>query len=125
MRYQRYQWRMSDDEPVFNEPVFNEPIVMPAPPFPPFPSGPHRDVVFFRSAEPETGGREHEDIMLRRVPRETAMHFRAAAGGRSMTHAQYLAALVGLHRRIRELADAGDEAMRRELETLGLASVTV
>ena len=36
--------------------------------------------------------------MLRRVPRETAMQFRAGAGGRGLTHAQYLKALVELHR---------------------------
>ena len=63
--------------------------------------------------------------MLRRVPRDTAMRFRGSAGGRGLTHAQYLTALVDLHRRVRELADRGDEALRRELDDLGLASVTV
>jgi hypothetical protein len=46
------------------------------------------------------------------------------AGGRGLTHAQYLAALVDLHRRVRELAD-DDERLRQELDALGLASVTV
>jgi hypothetical protein len=91
-------------------------------PVPP-PQLPHHDVLFFRSDPP--GDREHEDIMLRRVPRETAARFRAGAGGRSLTHAQYLAALVELHRRLREAADAGDERIAKELETLGLASVSV
>ena len=50
---------MSDEE------TFN----LPAPP-PPFP---HHDVVFFRGPGPEgPGEREHEDILLRRVPRDTA-----------------------------------------------------
>jgi hypothetical protein len=88
--------------------------------------GPHDRVMFIRG-EPEHEGvtKEHEDIMLRRVPRETAMHFRAAAGGRALTHAQYLAALVELHRRARERADGGDAELRRTLEELGLGSVTV
>ena len=95
------------------------------PPFPP-PHGPHgaHDIFFIRSGD-EPGAREHEDIMLRRVPRETAMRFRAGAGGRALTHAQYLAALVSLHGRVRELADGGDEKLRAELEQLGLQTVAV
>ena len=108
---------MSDEHETFNIPL--------PPPFPPGP-GMHRDVLFMRSdAEGEGGTREHEDIMLRRVPRETAFRFRAAAGGRSLTHAQYLTALVSLHGRIRELADAGDERLAGELERLGLQTVAV
>jgi alkylation response protein AidB-like acyl-CoA dehydrogenase len=42
-----------------------------------------------------------------------------------MTHAQYLAALVELHRRARERADGGDDELRRALDELGLTSVTV
>jgi hypothetical protein len=42
-----------------------------------------------------------------------------------MTHAQYLAALVELHRRARERADRGDDELRRALDELGLSSVTV
>jgi hypothetical protein len=53
------------------------------------------------------------------------MHFRAAAGGRSLTHAQYLTALVELPRRARERADGGDDELKRTLEDLGLGSVTV
>src|SRR5688572_987225 len=95
-------------------------------PLPPPGPGPHEDIMYIRGeGRREGGAREHEDIMLRRVPRETAMHFRAAAGGRSMTHAQYLAALVELHRRAREGADGGDEHLRRTLADLGLGSVTV
>jgi alkanesulfonate monooxygenase SsuD/methylene tetrahydromethanopterin reductase-like flavin-dependent oxidoreductase (luciferase family) len=93
-------------------------------PLPPPGPGPHDRVMWIRG-EPEAGAREHEDIMLRRVPRETAMHFRAAAGGRSLTHAQYLTALVELHRRTRERADDGDEELKRALDDLGLGSVTV
>lgn len=94
-------------------------------PVPP-PLSPHHDVVFFRGPGPEgPGDREHEDILLRRVPRDTAARFRAGAGGRSFTHAQYLAALVELHRRLREAADGGDERIANELEALGLSSVSV
>jgi hypothetical protein len=106
---------MGDDE------TFEVPVS--PPPFPP----PHRDVLFFRhEVEGEGAGpREHEDILLRRVPREVAGRFRAGAGGRALTHAQYLTALVELHRRLREQADAGDERARSLLDELGLASVTI
>jgi hypothetical protein len=86
-----------------------------------------RDVIYFRTDESaETGGtRDHEDLMIRRVPRETAMRMRAAAGGRAMTYAQYLGALVALHARIRELADAGDESLQVELHALGLTTISI
>jgi hypothetical protein len=103
-----------------------EPFTIPVPPgFPP----PHHHgdrVVFFRSEEAEpASGKEHEDIMLRRVPRAVAMRYRAAAGGRAMTHAQYLTALVELHAAIRGRADAGDESAKTVLERLGLQTVNV
>ena len=101
----------------------HEEFAVPVPP-PPFPPPHPRDVIFIRS-EDEAEPREHEDIMIRRVPREMAMRLRAAAGGRAMTHAQYLSSLIALHARIRALADAGDEDLRRELEALGLTTVTV
>ncbi len=117
VRYQRYQGTMSDEEE----------FTRPAAPAAVRPAPPHHDVVFFRR---ETAGgagtKEFEDIMLRRVPRETAMQFRGSAGGRGLTHAQYLKALVELHARIRERADEGNESTRRLLlDELGLASVTV
>src|SRR5262245_45468744 len=110
---------MTDDE--------REPFTVPLPPgFPPHPPHAGDRVLFFRSADgDEPGGKEHEDIMLRRVPREVAMRYRAAAGGRGMTHAQYLTALVELHAKLRERADAGDEAARATLDALGLQTVTV
>jgi hypothetical protein len=104
-----------------------EPFTMPVPPgFPP-PPHPGDRVLFYRAHESEggPGGKEHEDIMLRRVPREVAMRYRAAAGGRAMTHAQYLTALVELHARIRERADGGDETAKAVLEGLGLQTVAV
>lgn len=111
---------MPDDETIEPEP-FTIPL---PPPFPP-PLPGHGDHVFYIRSDEDAGGKEHEDIMLRRVPRETAMRFRAAAGGRGLTHAQYLSALVSLHGRLRELADAGDEQLRSELDALGLTTVTV
>ena len=111
---------MSGDEEDFL--IEAEPFEIPLPP--PIPGG--RDhVMFVRGGGPGGATKDHEDIMLRRVPRETAMHFRAAAGGRAMTHAQYLTALVELHRRTRERADGGDEQLRQALAELGLGSVTV
>ncbi len=104
-----------------------EPFTIPLPPgFPPHPHAGDR-VLFFRAGEEAeaAGGKEHEDIMLRRVPREVAMRFRAAAGGRAMTHAQYLTALVELHATSRERADAGDESARAALDELGLQTVNV
>jgi len=80
-------------------------------------------VLFIRHEAP--GEREDEDIMLRKVPRSIAQRFRASAGGRSMTHAQYLAALVELHEAMRSRADAGDTELAAELERLGLTTVTV
>jgi hypothetical protein len=95
-------------------------------PLPPPPPGHReRDVVFFRRGPGPAGEREDEDIMLRRVPRPFAQRFRASAGGRGMTHAQYLAALVGLHESMRTRADAGDAELAAELERLGLSTVTV
>lgn len=106
-------------------------FTLPVPPPPPMPGPPgagirhERDVVFFRHGEAPQRDREHEDIMLRKVPTDVARRFRAAAGGRALTHAQYLAALVELHESIRGRADGGDDALRQELDRLGLQSVTV
>lgn len=69
--------------------------------------------------------REHEDIMLRRVPGGVAHHFRGAAGARAMTHAQYLAALVALHDAMRRRADEGDANVAAELDRLGLSTVSI
>jgi hypothetical protein len=96
-----------------------EPFTLPLPP-------PDQDVVFFRrGGQPAREDREHEDIMLRRVPRDTAARFRGAAGARGMTHAQLLAALVELHVAMRARADGGDAELAAELDRLGLTSVTV
>ena len=105
----------------------DEPFTVPLPPgFPPHPPHGADRVLFFRTEEADvSSGKEHEDIMLRRVPREVAMRFRAAAGGRAMTHAQYLTALVQLHAALRERADAGDETARATLDALGLQTVAI
>ena len=93
-----------------------------------FPGGPHvppgRDV--FWSVEGDSpGGREHEDIMLRRVPAAVAHRFRGAAGARGFTHAQYLTALVSLHEAMRKRADGGDAEVAAALEQLGLGTVSI
>jgi len=98
----------------------DELFTLPVPP----PLGPDRDVVFF-AHRPGPPGRDHEDIMLRRVPRAVAHHFRGAAGARGLTHAQYLSALVGLHDAMRKRADAGDAELAAELERLGLNTVSI
>ena len=93
---------------------------------PPFPPPPGARVLFMRRDEDDAEPtREHEDMMLRRVPRQTAMRFRAAAGGRGMTYAQYLAALVALHEAMRAAAEGGDDRVAAELDRLGLETVTV
>jgi hypothetical protein len=108
----------------------DELFTLPLPP-PPTPHGAdvQRDVVFFRHKAPPPlpgeGERDDEDIMLRRVPRPVAQRFRASAGGRGMTHARYLAALVELHESIRSRADNGDAELAAELERLELSTVRV
>lgn len=103
-----------------------EPFTIPL--APPQPGAPQADFVFFRhpgpGVDPATP-RDSEDIMLRRVPTAVAMRFRAAAGGRGMTHAQYLAALTGLHEAIRTAADAGNTDLAATLDKLGLQTVSV
>jgi hypothetical protein len=117
-----HRWIHAEGEGPFEVPL-------PPPPFGPPPGG--RDVVYVRHAGPPPGGepgapaRDAEDIMLRRVPADVARRFRAAAGGRAMTHAQYLSGLVALHEAVRAMADGGDERAAAELERLGLGSVTV
>jgi hypothetical protein len=96
----------------------DEHFTLPVPPPP--------DILFLRGPGPgQSESKEHEDIMFRKVPNDVARRFRAAAGGRAFTHAQYLAALVELHESLRRRADDGDESARAELERLGLQSVTV
>jgi hypothetical protein len=121
VRYQRYHRRMSDEREI-EDVVFHVPA--PPPPFPGVPAHAQR-MLYVRHREEDGEGRDSEDLMLRKVPRETAMRFRAAAGGRGLTHAQYLASLVALHEAVRTLADAGDDGVRAELERLGLTTVTV
>jgi len=109
---------------LFTAPV---PPGFPPPGFPPAP-GPHVGRVVYFKQELDDGGdgeRPHEDLMLRKVPAPVARRFRAAAGGRALTHAQYLTALVELHERLRARADAGDATAAADLDELGLQSVTV
>jgi hypothetical protein len=113
---------MTDDD-IIIEDDDPQPFTVPLPP-PPFP-GSRDKFLYVRSRGGEAGDKEHEDLMLRRVPRETAMRFRGSAGGRGLTHAQYLTALASLHESMRTLADDGDEGVRAELERLGLTTVTV
>jgi hypothetical protein len=94
-------------------------------PGPPFPLQPGKKLVFWATESDGQGGREHEDIMLRRVPATIAHRFRGAAGARGFTHAQYLAALVTLHEAMRERADGGDDEVAAVLRQLGLATVAI
>jgi hypothetical protein len=93
------------------------------PPGPPFEPG--KNVVFFAAEGDSSGGREYEDIMLRRVPAAIAHRFRGAAGARGFTHAQYLTALVSLHEAMRKRADQGDAEVAAALEQLGLGTVSI
>jgi hypothetical protein len=95
----------------------------PFPPGPPFPPG--KNVFFWAAESDPAGGREHEDIMLRRVPSAVAYRFRGAAGARGFTHAQYLTALVTLHESMRRRADEGDAEVAAVLEQLGLGTVSI
>jgi hypothetical protein len=63
--------------------------------------------------------------MLRRVPAAVAHRFRGAAGARGFTHAQYLSALVGLHKAMRKRADEGDAEVAAALDQLGLGTVSI
>ena len=94
--------------------------------FPPGPGfQPGKNVMFFAAEEDSAGGREFEDIMLRRVPAAVAHRFRGAAGARGLTHAQYLTALVALHEAMRGRADEGDAEVAAALEQLGLGTVSI
>ena len=94
----------------------------PLPMGPPFPPGKN---VFYAVESESGGGREHEDIMLRRVPAAVAHRFRGAAGARGFTHAQYLTALVSLHEAMRKRADEGDAEVAGALDQLGLGTVSI
>ena len=93
------------------------------PPGLPFPPG--KNVMYFAAEGDSAGGREFEDIMLRRVPAAVAYRFRGAAGARGFTHAQYLTALVSLHEAMRKRADGGDTEVAAALEQLGLGTVSI
>ena len=95
---------------------------VPVPPGLPFPPG---KSVFYAVESDSAGGREFEDIMLRRVPAAVAHRFRGAAGARGFTHAQYLTALVSLHEAMRKRADEGDADMAAALNQLGLGTVSI
>jgi hypothetical protein len=94
--------------------------------FPPGPAfQPGKNVMFFTAEEESAGGREFEDIMLRRVPAAVAHRFRGAAGARGFTHAQYLTALVALHEAMRRRADEGDAEIAAVLDQLRLGTVSI
>jgi hypothetical protein len=91
----------------------------------PGPLPPGGDTFFWRADPEGPAGREHEDIMLRKVPSVVAHRFRGAAGARGFTHAQYLAALVALHEEMRRRADGGDADVAAALNQLGLGTVSI
>jgi hypothetical protein len=86
---------------------------------------PGKNVTFWAAEGDSAGGREFEDIMLRRVPAAAAHRFRGAAGARGFTHAQYLTALIALHEAMRGRADDGDAEVAAVLEQLGLGTVSI
>jgi hypothetical protein len=86
---------------------------------------PGKNVTFWAAEGDSAGGREFEDIMLRRVPAAAAHRFRGAAGARGFTHAQYLTALIALHEAMRRRADEGDAEVAAALEQLGLGTVSI
>jgi len=92
----------------------------------PAPAGfsPHADDVFWFGKSSGGPDREFDDMMLRRVSGPVARGFRAAAGARGFTHAQYLTALVALHEAMRERADGGDSETAATLNQLGLGTVS-
>ena len=94
-------------------------------PGPLFSPPPGNRLVFWAAESDSPGGREYEDIMLRRVRGAVAHRFRGAAGARDFTHAQYLAALVALHEAMRQRADGGDAEVAAVLEQLGLGTVSI
>jgi hypothetical protein len=94
-------------------------------PDPPLAGAPGKDVVFWAADSESSGGREYEDLMMRRVPAHVAHRFRGAAGARGFTHAQYLSALVGLHEEMRQRADGGDAEVRAVLDRLRLSTVSI
>jgi hypothetical protein len=69
--------------------------------------------------------RDHDDIMLRRVPRAVAHQFRGAAGARGLTHAQCLSALVALHEDVRQRAGTCNRGIAYMLEQLGPGTVSI
>ena len=83
------------------------------------------ECLLVRGERESGGGRDYEDIMLRRVPAAVAHRFRGAAGARGFTHAQFLTALVSLHEAMRKRADDGDAEMAAALNQLGLGTVSI
>jgi hypothetical protein len=114
MAKKRAQSSEEGDETFFHAPVRGPRVPAPG-----------KNLVFWSVETDEGGGREFEDIMLRRVPAAVANHFRGAAGARGLTHAQYLTALVTLHEAARRRADAGDEGMTGMVSELGLQTVSI
>ena len=112
---------MSDDKPRLDEGEGEGLPQMPGP----LPVGRRRDVVFWAGEADEGTAREHEDVLMRRVPATVAHRFRGAAGARGLTHAQYLTALIGLHEAMRQRADGGDSEATAVLDQLGLRTVSI
>ena len=63
-------------------------------------------------------------LNIRNIDDEAARRISKAAQVRGMTLGKYLAALAALHEVMRSRADAGDDGLQAELQTLGLETVT-
>lgn len=60
---------------------------------------------------------------LRSIDRSVRDRISRAASSRGLSQAEYLSRLIDLHDAIRARADAGDDALTRELVSLGLETV--
>jgi plasmid stability protein len=63
-------------------------------------------------------------INIRNIDDAAHRRIRAAAAARGWSLGRYLAQLSLLHEAVRARADAGDEALRAELDALGLDTIS-
>ena len=64
-------------------------------------------------------------LNIRQLPQGVGDRFRRGATARGLTQAEYLEKLLALHDAIRARADASDDGLKTELESMGLQGVSV